>query len=388
MDRRHTSPDLCHRKDRERWGPELYMHFEFRLSWNRRSQSTRSPRDRRPAFTRQNFDPYNHNNLAAIHQFDQQQTRYREFRQWLDAHPHMHEYYQEGHLWNVHQQPRAQHPEVGRQPRAEAWPTSHARGQSAPPPTDLSSRAIGQNFSAGHMTFHQTTELPPIPPAGEPSEFRLGEGQEPWPSWSFPADYDRDTYRREEHQSLAPPPPVAPGRNSVMFATNPAMVSVFSPDTPAAATAAIHSDPVDDIQRNKARELEALSVAMVTVDSGFENQPWPGDTQEAADAPTRARRVSDPSSSYHDHDQRDHQEQGWPLTKPEANTATRPGSFRASSLLSPASEGPRTHEMLPDRAVTPLSDAARSPVVGRASIVQRSLSTRSDELWIWTGREG
>src|SRR5690348_16482588 len=91
----------------ERWGSEIYVHLEFRVSWGKKNQPaknhqvtyrSRGARQRSPVFPRQVPAP-DTNYLAAIHNFDQRQSRIREVRQSYfnnnpNRHHQMQEYYQ------------------------------------------------------------------------------------------------------------------------------------------------------------------------------------------------------------------------------------------------------------------------------------------------------
>ena len=170
-------------------GPQIYVHVEFGVSWTRRPAKkhemtyvSRGLRERNTGFPRQVPAP-NTNYLAAIHDFEQHQSRTGQLRRAQtdndpQSHHQMQEYYQVGHhdyLPPQEQQPR--HPRGGsRHP--------HERGQSAPPP-------IGENpwdvnvsqDPAGGAEPSADSRPQPDPwkalPA-EPSQFRLGEGGMPW----------------------------------------------------------------------------------------------------------------------------------------------------------------------------------------------------------------
>ncbi|KAK3301533.1 uncharacterized protein B0H64DRAFT_315698 [Chaetomium fimeti] len=398
----------------ERWAPEIYVHLEFRVSWGGKKQQqqpsknhqitfrSRGPRERSPAFPRQVPAP-NTNYLAAIHNFDQRQARVRETRQ---NNPHRHhqmqEYYQGEQLREQQRQqqrqqsrqpPRQQPPthlqvpiirEPERPTRADTRSSSHERGRSAPPP-------IGENpwdVNIPHLQARNSemtpsdrpTEIRRKPLPAPPSQFRLGDGGQPWSTWSLPDGYDPDTHPKDEedygdYDTYEDIPVISePGdRNSTTYATNPTMVSTFSPEPTTFMTeptitvsqepeprAAAAAAPVRarDVETGRAKELGALSAAMMTVDNGFETQWWNQGQRDTVFSGT----TDDPTT---------------PDESPIHRWSTGPMSM--SSTASPV------EARLPAGVVSPLTDAAFSPAQVPASLLQRTLSTRSEELWF---REG
>ncbi|KAG7284169.1 hypothetical protein NEMBOFW57_010531 [Staphylotrichum longicolle] len=299
----------------ERWGPELYVHLEFRVSWGGKKQTppknhqityrSRGPRERTPAFPRQVPAP-NTNYLAAIHTFEQRQSMIRELRHNYvhhnnnpNRHHQMQEYYQGDPPRAQLQVPIIREPQ--RPTRADGRPSSHERGRSAPPP-------IGEN--PWDVSFHPdqartsdmeepnrsaAAEIRRKPLPAPPSQFRLGEGGQPWSTWSLPDGYDPDTHPKDDddltatyntyntydssdaytdlpvHSAAAVAAGAGAGadRNSTTYATNPTMVSTFSPEPTSPAPPRTR-----DLETGRARELGALSAAMMTVDNGFETQWW------------------------------------------------------------------------------------------------------------------
>jgi hypothetical protein len=380
MDTRAQPPQPSQKS--ERWGPEIYMHLEFRVSWggSRKQQPSknhqvtyrsRGSRERAPAFPRQVPAP-NTNYLAAIHHFDQRQSRIRESRH----HPQHHHHQQQHHANNnnplrhhqMQEYYQGEHPPVPRahlqipiirEPqrptRADARQPSNERGRSAPPP-------IGENpwdvnvaqlqTRKSDMTGFDRPEMEirrkPLP--APPSQFRLGDGGQPWSTWSLPDGYDPDMHPKddddeEEDNSAAPA-----DRNSTTFATNPTMVSTFSPETSS-------SSPVRtrDLETGRARELGALSAAMMTVDNGFETQWWNQGQRESVC-------TDDPTT---------------PDESPIHRWSTNPLS--ATSTSNTATLTPMRG--LPTGVVSPMTEAAFSPAQVPASLLQRTMSTRSEELW-------
>ncbi|KAK4032384.1 hypothetical protein C8A01DRAFT_20538 [Parachaetomium inaequale] len=353
----------------ERWGPEFYMHLEFRVSWGGKKQAppknhqitfrSRGTRERSPAFPRQVPAP-NTNYLAAIHTFDQRQSRIRESRQHhASNNPHRHhqmqEYYQ-GEQPRTHLQvPIIREPE--RPTRADARPSSHERGRSAPPPIgdnpwDVNVPQLQARNSAMTPSDRQEIRRKPLP--APPSQFRLGEGGQPWSMWSLPDGYDPDTHPKDDDYGTYDTIPVISepaDRNSTIYATNPTMVSTFSPE-PTVSQQPSSTVNARDLETGRVKELGALSAAMMTVDNGFETQWWyqgRRDTVLGTDEPRT------------------------PEESPIHRWSTGPMSATASPVDVPM--------RLPTGVVSPMTDAAFSPAQVPASLLQRTMSTRSEELW-------
>ncbi|KAK4146639.1 uncharacterized protein C8A04DRAFT_34834 [Dichotomopilus funicola] len=456
----------------ERWGPEIYVHLEFRVSWGGKKQEpsknhqvtyrSRNARERSPAFPRQVPAP-NTNYLAAIHSFDQRQSRIREARQ---SHPlrhhQMQEYYQREQLEQSsrqRQQQQQQPPtsylqvpiirEPQRPTRANA-PPSYERGRSAPPP-------IGENpwdVAVPHVQVggdsvvtpsdRNTREIRRKPLPAPPSTFRLGDGGQPWSTWSLPDGYDPDMHPKDEDdvgyrgyrgRSRAHdhdddddnvdddknyediPVISAPAdRNSTTFATNPTMVSTFSPEPvlprDSALTTTQHPDAppptpahARDLETGRAKELGALSAAMMTVDNGFETQWWYQGHRDTVHL------ESDDHEPEHEPEPRTPDESPihrWSLT-PLGTMDNIAASMSMSATASPTDltlmhqqlqlhqyqqqqlqqqrgrgreQQLEDEERLPAGVVSPMSDNALSPAMVPASLLQRTLSTRSEELWL------
>ncbi|KAK3984941.1 hypothetical protein QBC44DRAFT_312730 [Cladorrhinum sp. PSN332] len=381
-------------------GPEIYLHLEFRVAWSKKQQQqpskshqvtyrSRSSRERAPAFPRQVPAP-NTNYLAAIRDFDQRQAHVRELRQsYLHSQPQrghsqLQEYYQRD-------EPRGRQQEVPiiREPqpphresrsRADSR-SSYERGRSAPPP-------FGEN--PWDVNVAQRKALPAVP-----SQFRLGEGVEPWSTWSLPPGFGTDMFSSEEVDELTTLPRRDTQRDSITYATNPAMVSTFSPepatrqqDQQRPATPPPTTDPVST---GKERELGALAAAMVTVDNGFENQWWyqgqrkrvvaeDGDQNEGLMTPTITTPIESPvlssaSNSY--------------LRWPSVPT----GDFPRADVDEEGEEEGASSSAVPTGIVSPMTEAALSPAPVFASLHRNSTppsepmdirSTWSHQLWkIW-----
>ncbi|KAK4136165.1 hypothetical protein BT67DRAFT_232637 [Trichocladium antarcticum] len=377
----------------ERRGPEVFLHLEFSVSWGGKKQPaknhqityrSRGVRERATAFPRQVPAP-NTNYLAAIHNFDSRQTRVREWREDCASSPNRHhqlqEYYQGQQPAVYLQIPEIREPEPEPEPeperptRADA-PSSHGRGRSAPPPLGENpwDVKVSQDRARASDLDHQWGEARQKPLPAAPSEFRLGDGGQPWSNWSLPDGYDPDLHpkdgddddddtnnpRNRNPDGLAPrPDPVA--RNSVTYATNPTIVSVFSPEP---VPRPRPPPPARDAETGRARELGALSAAMMTVDNGFENQWW--------NRGSRATVYTDDAPRTPD----DSPVQRWstgPMreTPPATPVFQPPPSPQPPSQPQPPSSG----------VVSPMTEAARSPALQSASLLQRTMSTRSEELW-------
>ncbi|KAI3328617.1 hypothetical protein F4824DRAFT_404126 [Ustulina deusta] len=220
-----------------------------------------------------------------------------------------------------------------REPRADERRTSNERGSSAPPTVHDSPWGDEEEEGGPSATLfprsartarnapHVGKDLPT-----NPARFRLGEDGLPWSASAWPFDPDGD----EEE------PP---------FANLPTTLPLSPPNRR-------HSE---DPQR--ARELESLSTAMVTVDNGFENQWWNQGEREST---------------------------AW-LPSGSAEEDVRPMSMADAVLLSAAEPPSGVETYSPNSEsfrdlVSPLSDF--SPSFNISSPLQRSNSTRSDELWM------
>ncbi|KAK4464261.1 hypothetical protein QBC42DRAFT_263835 [Cladorrhinum samala] len=368
-------------------GPEIYLHLEFRVAWSKKQQQqpakphqvtyrSRGSRERAPAFPRQVPAP-NTNYLAAIHDFDQRQAHLRDLRQrCVETHPQrghgqLQEYYQ------VHEEvPRGRQQQVPiiqepqhRATRADSR-SSYERGRSAPPP--FGENPWDVNVSRGGVSTKKA--LPAVP-----SQFRLGEGREPWSTWSLPPTFDAGMFSSEGSSAEDRDTQ----RDSIAYATTPAMVSTFSPESCIMTREQqqqqhqrVPTPPpiTDPVSTGKQKELGALAAAMVTVDNGFENQWWyqghrKGATGEDDDqAQTSAVAAPIDSPVFPDH----LNHRAWP-------------SVPATDLTASASvhgyEGEEEEGTLPTGIVSPMTEAAFSPAPGFASL-HRSMSTRSEELWL------
>lgn len=349
--------------DPDRHGPQIYLHVEFGVSWNRRpprshevTYRSRNLRERSPHFPRQVPAP-NTNYLAAIRDFDQSRrgraprpvpvpapAPVPPARLHPDVQNHqMQEYYQIATLPSPPQhEPGTDRERLG---RADSR-GSHERGHSAPPPIganpwDVSVRGR-EDGPAGPSSSSQPADHWKALPA-EPSQFRLGEGGMPWSAWSWPLEYHHAD--NGDEAASARTMSTREEMRGAEFAHGATMVSVFSPES---ATARV--PPPDETGR--ARELAALSMAMMTVDNGFENQWWNQGQREVVRAEERA--AVDRQGPY----------ATWSPGEGHAQLEERAASLGAS-------------------IVSPISVSDRSSIPAFPPL-QRSLSTRSEELFLET----
>ena len=257
-----------------------------------------------------------------------------------------------------------------RRSRAESV-SSHERRRSAPPPFgdnpwDLSvpqrQAAAIQPSSTATATANNTNRPPPelwksLPEV--PSRFRLGEDGMPWSPYDPPLGYEpidypheqdnegsallqshhRDTESRDLYDAT-PRPSEAPA------------ISIVSPVSP------IRGSTFEDPER--AHNLESLSAAMMTVDNGFEDQWWYQGTRQTT---TNAAPSQAPN----------------PASNPQAY-------FPQGSLGWAVASPPSRHDRIPSEMadlVSPVSDSASSIDPPTFCSLTRTLTTRSEELFLY-----
>ncbi|CAJ2508817.1 Uu.00g138430.m01.CDS01 [Anthostomella pinea] len=221
--------------------------------------------------------------------------------------------------------------------------SSHERGRSAPPPINDSPWDARASTTAT-LFPHRSQALSDQPRAWKalpttPGQFRLGEDGLPWSAWAWPSDPNG-------YEDESP------------FANNPTTVHL-SPE---------RRRRIEDPER--VRELETLSTAMMTVDNGFENQWW---FQGPRASTTRAS--DDGDNDNNDDDDNDDDDDARPLSAAEA--------MLLASAEPPATGGD-TYDSGPPNPydiVSPISDMS-SPTPSFRGPLYRSLTTRSEELWI------
>ncbi|KAI0836794.1 hypothetical protein F5Y06DRAFT_298027 [Hypoxylon sp. FL0890] len=227
-------------------------------------------------------------------------------------------------------------PRVGS--RSERRGSVHERGRSAPPPFNDSPWDVHNASGA--------TLFPPRAQAGgeqsqawkalpaPPSQYRLGEDGLPWSAWAWPADAEND-----DDGNLTP------------YANNPITVPL-----------SVERPRSEDLER--VRELESLSTAMMTVDNGFENQWWYQGQREAVEPWWR-------------------QEAGEEADETGTLTTAEALLLSASEPTMDTMGGNPTQKELANLAalISPISEAS-SPAQSFTRPLHRSLTTRSEELWM------
>ncbi|CAM1503730.1 Fc.00g013210.m01.CDS01 [Cosmosporella sp. VM-42] len=264
--------------------PAIYLHFEFGVSWTPRhaprsrqiSYMSRNMRDRANQFPRQ-LPPANTNFLAAPvaypHPYYQQQyqsqvpqpqsyqqepavvQQYDTEPQFRDNIPAPQIQYPSYHpTRQQHQQQQLQEPETQRSPRSQSR-RSHERGSSAPPPfNDSPWDAEPEPMTA--TALPRSSRPNPRPQVWKalpatPAQFRLGEDGMPWSSYTFPMGFVEDGEEEAYDGNESP--------------------STRQSDC---APESSRRRDLDDRDRGRAREMQSLATALMTVDNGFEDQWW------------------------------------------------------------------------------------------------------------------
>ncbi|KAI3319038.1 hypothetical protein HD806DRAFT_300765 [Xylariaceae sp. AK1471] len=223
-----------------------------------------------------------------------------------------------------------------RESRSGSRRPANERGSSAPPPTHNSpwnDEEGGPSATLFPRPARATMNSPFIwkDLPTNPARFRLGEDGLPWSASAWPFDPAGDEDGDE--------PP---------FANLPTVVPLSPPN----------GRRSEDPQR--VRELESLSMAMMTVDNGFENQWWnQGERESVAWFP------SDPDK-----------DDGHPMSIDDAALLSAAEPPSGVETYSPNSESFRG-------LVSPLSDS--NPSVSIPGPLQRSCTSRSDDE-LWMGR--
>ncbi|KAI1371892.1 hypothetical protein F4677DRAFT_449895 [Hypoxylon crocopeplum] len=339
--------------------PQIFVQLAFGVSWSQRhtpqthtvtymSRNLKNARDS-GNFPRQVPPPTT--NYLAVPEHRQQwsrehSSRHHQQRQQSrqQQQQHTHQSHAPTHT-REHGRPRGQ---TGDQPgdqsrtrpRLGSWSETrgalHERGRSAPPPFNGSPWDVYPAPTATIFSHHaqagegqsQAWKALPAPP----SQYRLGEDGLPWSAWAPPADSQDD------------------GGDALPYANNPTTVSL--------ATERPRSETLD-----RARELESLSSAMMTVDNGFENQWWYQGPRESV-------------GSWWPHEAGEEEEDD------EARTLTTAEALLLSNSEPPSALEPGDDHLASLHAlVSPISDTS-SPAQSFARPLYRSLTTRSEELWL------
>ncbi|KAM5341629.1 hypothetical protein ACJ41O_014660 [Fusarium nematophilum] len=403
--------------------PAIYVHFELGVSWPKHITKDRhityiskSMRDRANQFPRQ-LPPANTNYLAAPTQYQvayqqapvqvqQPQTRpqhqltyhptyippntynrdpvsavpaqassYQPYRP-PQAEHHIREYY--APPAPAHTQHSQAQEENRRSSRSLSSRSSHERGRSAPPPFNSSPWDVNSKSNAqGEAQVWKA--LP-----ATPNRYRLGEDDMPWSTWNFPMGYNDNDEEDENDKG---------GEESRPRPREPSMRATWGPEFPPESS---RRGDLDDRTTGKARDIQSLATALMTVDNGFEDQWWYQGPRLVNIHGTVLVPTAVPKSSFHP----DYQQGsvGWAVSSEEEQR-----------LLHQQREEPQRHQRhqrqhsLPQlqqqQYPFPPSSASFQAVSPRSSVVdivspmsdypsplssfgglRRSLTTRSDEL--------
>ncbi|TGJ86247.1 hypothetical protein E0Z10_g2547 [Xylaria hypoxylon] len=319
--------------------PQLFVQLTFGVSWSDRH----IPRTHTLSYTSKHLK-----NARNSGHFPRQEPCHQHRRQDSVQRQHQHRG-ERHHHHRDNERPRGRatnsrprHPGTlspPRESRSDSRRTDNERGSSAPPAVHdgpwsdeeggPSATLFPRPARTNRNPPHVWKDLPT-----NPARFRLGEDGLPWSAsvWPFDPDSNEDE------------PP---------FANLPTTLPLSPPS---------ERRHGEDPQRVK--ELESLSTAMVTVDNGFENQWWNQGERESIAL--------------------------FPSGSADAEEYARPMSMADAVLLSAAEppSGVDTYSPNIDSLrdlVSPLSDI--SPTFNMSSPLQRSNSTRSDELWMGRGDE-
>lgn len=387
---------------RERRGPHIYVHLEVGISWTSKKQhkhhevtygsrGSKAVREKEqcpgPKLPRQMSAP-DPTYLAAVHDFEQRQSRTRESRKAarplsqidpiasipgtrLAPHHQMQEYYQVPGYYGP-AQPSTPPRQQQRRSRSGSRPVGE-RGQSAPPPTGDNPWGVGLAGEEAAGPSDSIPELSPRPPSdvwkalpAAPNRFRLGEAGMPW---SSPTVFETGAGSQNDdvsghplghHRQHSIPSFHSDNETSIYEASPVTGISVFSPGPS-------KLQDCEDSEPGSVRDLEELSAAMVTVDNGFENQWWNQGQRRSMilQAPTEEPPSLDKRISV--------RSLGWAVANSnnapprEEIPGTMP-SIAACDIVSPLSEYSTLAFNLPQSHHS----------------LHRSMSTRSEELWLTT----
>ncbi|KAF5626420.1 hypothetical protein F52700_8665 [Fusarium sp. NRRL 52700] len=210
---------------------------------------------------------------------------------------HIREYYAPSALAQQHQ--RGTTPEELRLSSRSAERSSHERGRSAPPPLNSSPWDVTSNNSGGEPQVWKA--LP-----ATPNQFRLGEGDMPWDSWNFPMGFNDNNGHDDNNE----------GGESHTRSREVSLRATWGPEFPGEPSRYIQPVQVDDRARGKAKDMQSLASALMTVDNGFEDQWWyQGPRLVHLDGTTVMVPTAVPRSSFHP----DYQQSsvGWAVSREE-----------------------------------------------------------------------
>lgn len=198
----------------------------------------------------------------------------------------------------------------------------------------------------------------------------------PWSAWSWPFDYDPNddltdhgggslhSHSREADRATAAAASRGPeAADEASFLNSPTVVDIQSP---LEAPRYRQEDP------ERVRELEALGQAMMTIDNGFEDQWWNQGERHAV--PVTSSDAGDLITS--------HPHQTPPQAAAAAAAAGQEWSPAAALGWTPVHSGAADERLAFSTAnnlVSPITAYDSPPPVYNR--LNRTLSTRSDELW-------
>ncbi|KAF4334545.1 hypothetical protein FBEOM_11594 [Fusarium beomiforme] len=288
------------------------------------------------------------------------------------------------------QHERDTQPEEVRLSARSAERSFHERGRSAPPPLNSSPWDVTSNNNLGGEP--QVWKALPA----TPNQFRLGEGDMPWDAWTFPMGFNDSNEDDDQNEG-------GEGRTRSREAS---LRATWGPEFPGEVSRSVQPMQVDDRARGKAKDIQSLASALMTVDNGFEDQWWyQGPRLVHLHGTSIMVPTAVPKSSFHP----DHQQSsvGWAISREEEerqkyenhqhqlqqrhkeqgqqryqHPRQRPLSLQEEQLASFVSPNTSFQPVSPRSSiadiVSPLSDYP-SPLSSYGGF-QRSLTTRSDEL--------
>ncbi|KAF4453755.1 hypothetical protein F53441_3648 [Fusarium austroafricanum] len=317
------------------------------------------------------------------------EPRYQPYRPQQAEH-HTREYY--APIAPAQQHQGGSQAEEVRQSSRSAERSSHERGRSAPPPLNSSPWDVNPNDAPGD----ESKDWKPLP--ATPNQFRLGESDMPWDTWTFPMGFN-DNNEADGHNGE--------GDNRA-HSREASLRATWGPEFSGEPSLSVPPVQMDDRARGKAKDMQSLASALMTVDNGFEDQWWyQGPRLVNLDGTTVMVPTAVPQSSFHP----DHQQSsvGWAISREEEQRQKyqkhqrqlqqrhqeqehqhqRQRQRRHLSLQEQHLESfvppSATFQTVSSRSsiadiVSPLSDYP-SPLSSHGGL-RRSLTTRSDELHI------
>ncbi|KAF9766313.1 hypothetical protein IL306_001304 [Fusarium sp. DS 682] len=362
---------------------------QYQVTYQQMSTQTQQPQTQPPhqsAHTTQNLPP-NIYSRDPVPIGMAQQTTYQPYRP-PQAQHHIREYY--APAAQAQQYQGETQPEEVRLSARSAERGSHERGRSAPPPLNSSPWDVTTNNNSGAEP--QVWKALPA----TPNQFRLGEGDMPWDAWTFPMGFNDNNEDDDRNEG---------GENRTR-SREASLRATWGPEFPGEPSRSVQSLQVDDRARGKAKDIQSLASALMTVDNGFEDQWWyQGPRLVHLHGTSVMVPTAVPKSSFHP----DHQQSsvGWALSREEREqqnyekhqrqlqqghreqehqryqrSRQRHLSLQDEQLASFVSPNTSFQPVSPRSStadiVSPLSDYP-SPLSSYGGL-RRSLTTRSDEL--------